>query len=227
MSNSYFQRVPNFLYPSLLNDKTSSLETVTAKNLFRRVKIREDIFESLVALEQYRIKGYERPDQVAHLFYGDPRLDWLVLAVNNAIDKTFSWPMTDDQFYNFLITKYGSEEKLNEIKFYFTKEIKDFDGNVMLESGIAVDEDFTFQFFDKTLETQVTVSGSAARTSMTNYEYEIDLNEQKRDIYILRREYLDQAIRDSVTELRYKKSSEYIDNTLKKTENIRITSPNR
>ena len=227
MSGAYFERVPDFLYPSILNDRTSSLETVTVKNLFRRVKIREDIFDNLVALEQYRIKGDERADQVAHLFYGSSTLDWLVMIVNNTIDPTFSWPMKEEQFYNYLITKYGSETNFNNVKFYLTKEVKDFAGNVMLEAGITVDEDYTFEYYDSTLERQISVSGNAARRPVTNFEYEIDINEQRRSIYILRPEYVDQAIRDSVTELRYKESSDYLENNLKKTENIRITSPNR
>ena len=64
---SYFQRIPSFLYPSLLNDKTSSAETVTVKNLFRRVKLREDLFLDFTAIDKYRVKGNERPDQVALL----------------------------------------------------------------------------------------------------------------------------------------------------------------
>lgn len=223
---TYFQRIPNFLYPSLLNDRTSSSETVTVKNIFRRVKLREDLLNDFVTLETYKIKGDERPDQVAHLFYGDPRYDWIVLTVNNSIDQNFSWPMTDDKFYNFLLTKYGSEEKINEIKYYITKEIKDFEGNIMLEAGIVVDSDFVFKYFDRKLERQVTVNGNGLLRPITNFDYEMDLNEQKRDIFILRREYLDEVLRDSTRELKYKESSEYVDNTLKKVENIRIISPN-
>lgn len=209
-----------------MNDRTSSAETVAVKNIFRRVKLREDLLDDFVTLETYRIKGDERPDQVAHLFYGDPRYDWIVLTVNNSIDQNFSWPMTDDKFYNFLLTKYGSEEKINEIKYYITKEIKDFEGNIMLEAGIVVDSDFVFKYFDRKLEKQVTVSGSGLLKSITNFDYEMDLNEQKRDILILRREYLDEVLRDSDKELKYKESSEYVDGTLKKVENIRIISPN-
>jgi len=223
---TYFQRIPNFLYSSLLNDRTSSTETVAVKNIFRRVKLREDLFNNYVALEKYSIKGNERPDQVAHLFYGNPRYDWIVMTVNNTIDPTFSWPMPDDKFYSFLLTKYGSEEKINQTRYHITKEIKDFEENVMLEGGIVVDSDFTFQYFDNKLKRQVTVSGNGVIQPISNYTYEIDLNEQKRNIFILRREYLDDVIRDSVRELRYRESSEYIDNTLKKAENIRIISPN-
>lgn len=223
---SYFQRIPSFLYPSILNDKTSSAETVTVKNLFRRVKLRDDLFLDFTAIDKYRIKGNERADQVAHLFYGDPKLDWIILTINNVIDQNFNWPMTDEHFYEFLLTKYGSEENITALKYHITKEVKDFAGNVMLEGGIVVDEDFEFKFYDTTLQVQVTVSGPTLLTPITNYEYEIDLNEQKRTIFILKREYLDSAIRDSLSELRYKNSSEYINNTLKKVENIRFISPN-
>lgn len=223
---SYFQRIPSFLYPSILNDKTSSAETVTVKNLFRRVKLRDDLFLDFTAIDKYRIKGNERADQVAHLFYGDPKLDWIILTINNVIDQNFNWPMTDEHFYEFLLTKYGSEENITALKYHITKEVKDFAGNVMLEGGIVVDEDFEFKFYDTTLQVQVTASGPTLLTPITNYEYEIDLNEQKRTIFILKREYLDSAIRDSLSELRYKNSSEYINNTLKKVENIRFISPN-
>ena len=39
---SYFREIPNLRYPSFLPEKTSSLDYVEVKNIFRRVKLRDD-----------------------------------------------------------------------------------------------------------------------------------------------------------------------------------------
>ena len=91
----YFRRIPNFTTSSRLNNRSSNLDTTEVKNIFRRFKLRDDIASDFSAFEQYNIKGDERPDQVADLFYDDPTLDWVILTTNNIVDQKYSWPMSD------------------------------------------------------------------------------------------------------------------------------------
>ena len=82
----YFRRIPEFVYPSQLNSRSSNLDNTNVKNFFRRFKLRPDLENSFTAFEEYRIEGDERPDQVADYFYEDPTLDWVILSVNNIIN---------------------------------------------------------------------------------------------------------------------------------------------
>ena len=85
MSN-YFRKLPNLDYPTLLKNKQSNNDYTETKNLFRRVKIREDLFSNFIVFDQYKVIGDERPDNVAEKVYGDDNLDWVILMSNNIID---------------------------------------------------------------------------------------------------------------------------------------------
>ena len=218
----YFRRIPNFTTPSRLNNRSSNLDTTEVKNIFRRFKLRDDIVSDFAAFEQYNIKGDERPDQVADLFYDDPTLDWVILTTNNIIDQRYSWPMSDYELYEYAYKKYG--EDINAIKHYETYEIVDSSDTerVVLDAGLVVDENFTFKFYNPTTQSYSELSNEFVAKPITNWEYETRLNDEKRTIIILRRVYLDRAILDSIRELRYKKSSDYISSNLKKSSNIRL-----
>ena len=219
----YFRRVPNFTTSSRLNNNNSNFDTTEVKNLFRRFKLREDIASNFSAFEQYNIKGDERPDQVADLFYDDPTLDWIILTTNNTINQNHSWPMTNSQFYDYMYDKYGTD--IDAIKHYETYEIVDSSDTerVVLDAGLIVNENFTFKFYNPTTQSYSELSNEFVARPITNLEYETRLNDEKRSIIILRKIYLDKAILDSVRELRYKKSSDYISNNLKKSSNIRLS----
>ena len=218
----YFRRVPNFTTSSRLNNN-SNFDTTEVKNLFRRFKLREDIASNFSAFEQYNIKGDERPDQVADLFYDDPTLDWIILTTNNTINQNHSWPMTNSQFYDYMYDKYGTD--IDAIKHYETYEIVDSSDTerVVLDAGLIVNENFTFKFYNPTTQSYSELSNEFVARPITNLEYETRLNDEKRSIIILRKIYLDKAILDSVRELRYKKSSDYISDNLKKSSNIRLS----
>lgn len=219
----YFRRIPNITTSSRLNNRSSNLDTTEVKNFFRRFKLREDIAADFSAFEQYNIKGDERPDQVAELFYDDPTLDWVVLTVNNVINQNHSWPMTNDEFYSYMYDKYDTN--IDDIKHYETYEVVDSpDTNrVILEGGLIVDENFSFKFYNPTTQSYSYLSNEFVSRPITNLEYENRLNDERRSIVILRRAYLDRAVLDSIRELRYKKSSDYISNNLKKSHNIRLS----
>ena len=204
------------------------MDNRNVKNFFRRVKLRPDLENSFTAFEEYRIEGDERPDQVADYFYEDPTLDWVILSVNNIINQNTSWPMDQETLYNYVLEKYGSEDALTDIKQYETYEIvdNDVDQRVLLDGGLIVSSSFTFTYFNNKTKEYITLDNDYVAKPVTNFEYEVRLNDDRRNIVILRQEFLDQAVIDSIRELRYKNSSEYINNTLKNASNIRITNPN-
>ena len=92
MSN-YFSQLPDFEYVSRLPDARIS-DYIPVKNLFKKGKLREDIIEQTAVFTKYKIKGDDRPDNVAQELYGDPNLDWVILASNNILNVYDEWPMT-------------------------------------------------------------------------------------------------------------------------------------
>jgi len=143
MAQEYFKKVPNFEYVSRDLEKNSLSDYTTVKNLFKRAKIRDDIFKNVSYFEKYTIIGDERPDQVADKFYNDPTLDWLVLLANNINNVYEEWPKTQYSFDQHLLEKYGSYENLySGIHHYETVETKTREGYIIVEGGKQVNEGF-------------------------------------------------------------------------------------
>ena len=138
MTKPYFRQVPNFDYVSRNPGETYISEYIPVKNLFKRGKLREDIFGNLAFFEKYSIIGDERPDNVANKFYGDSTLDWVVLLSNNILNIQSEWPIEQNAFDKFLLEKYGSYDNLYNVRHYETTEIKNSLGITVLEGGIQV-----------------------------------------------------------------------------------------
>ena len=217
--NSYFRQLPELDYPSLVNDRNSVYDYQVVKNLFKRAVIRDDIFDEVTAFTKYSVKGDERPDQVAYNFYNDSGLDWVILTTNNIVHVRDEWPMGNHDFLTYLNTKY-TEEELANIHHYETKLIRNSRGQLIQPEGITVPEDHSITFLDNGVsrtETQI--------TSFTFLENEIRLNDNKRNINVLKQEFLTLFLEDVSDIMEYKPSRQLISNKLKKTENPRIISP--
>ena len=221
MSN-YFKKIPDFEYVSRLPDAKIS-DYIRVKNLFKKGYLKEDIFQDLTLFTKYKVPGNERPDNVAYKIYNDPSLDWIVLLSNNIINIQTEWPMPQYELDRYLLDKYGSYEKLNETHHYETIEITNSSGVKIVEEGLTVDSDFSVTFYDWMIDSLETKSGIT--NPVTNYEYEMKKEDEKRNIFLLKSDYV-HVVKDDLTSImRYKKgSTQYVSGTLKKAENIRLYS---
>jgi hypothetical protein len=139
MTKPYFRQVPNFEYVSRNPGDKYISEYIPVKNLFKRGKLREDIFANLQFFEKYSIIGDERPDNVAYKFYGEETLDWVVLLSNNILNIQSEWPMTQTTFEQVMLERYGTYDNLyNGIHHYETEEIKNSLGITVLSSGLRL-----------------------------------------------------------------------------------------
>ena len=219
MSN-YFRNLPDFDYVSRLPDAKIS-DYIKVKNFFKRGFIREDIFQELSFFSKYQIKGDDRPDNVAWNFYQESGLDWLVLTCNNIVNIQTEWPLSQTDFDRFLLDKYETYEKLNEIHHYETIEIKNTRGTVLLKEGLQVDSNFSMTYYDDITQKQVTPT--TLTKSVTNYVYEQKKEDEKRNIYLLKPNYLNIVYDDMDEIMAYiKGSSQYKTETLKTADNIRL-----
>ena len=217
--NSYFRKLPDLDYPSLVNDRNSVYDYQIVKNIFKRAVLRDDIFDEVTAFTKYSVQGDERPDQVAYRFYKDSGLDWVVLTTNNIIHVRDEWPMGNQDFLTYLNDKYTSQE-LSNVHHYETEIIRDSRGRLIQPEGLTVPAGHSVSFLDNgVLRTESNVK------LFTFLQNEINLNDAKREINILRQEYLNLFLEDFGDIMQYKKSSQYITDSLKKTENPRIISP--
>lgn len=341
---SYFRQVPDFDYVSRDPNQRQISEYATVKNLFRRGKLRDDIFGNLSFFTKYKIIGDERPDNVAYKIYNDESLDWIILLSNNILNIQTEWPLPQSVFDEVLIEKYGSYDELyNGIHHYETNEIRDSAGNLILSSGIRLPKNlksgngfiqgyketgiisrliyqtnvlevvinqniedirpylevtiqnaadssvngtfviksvekfdlnldgiinqtrfkfdlitdnpptsgngielqvtgnetleykssqflinsntYYYEYYDNTLENTTLVSQSEFLKPVTNYEYESKIEDDKRNIFVLKPRYLNIVFNDMEEIMKYKKgSTQYVSRTLKRGDNIRLYS---
>tara|TARA_B100000902_G_scaffold21392_1_gene25719 strand:+ start:2584 stop:3237 length:654 start_codon:yes stop_codon:yes gene_type:complete len=216
---AYFDQHPDLILPSFSQNRTSSSDSYITKNLFKRGKIRDDFFQNAVAFEKFLIVGDDRPDNVAEKVYGDSQLDWVVLISNNILNVRDEWPMSQYDFQRYMNNKYDPEQ-LNQIHHYETVDVRDEEDILILQGGMVVDANFTFKYSQD--GDNYSLSGSQILKSFTYYEYETKRNDKKRDIYVVRSNYLDMIIDDMRQIMTYKDSSQYINKKTKSGDNIRI-----
>ena len=217
--NTYFRQLPNLDYPSLANDRTSAYDYDQVKNIFKRAVLREDVLNAYVQFDKYLVQGDDRPDNVASKVYGDASLDWVVLTTNNIINVRDEWPMSQGDLQNYLTNKYTSAQ-LSYIRHYETLEIVDSYQRLIQPKGLMVEEGHSITFVDRG------VSKTESKTKSVSYlEYEIDLNDAKREISVLQPRYVEIYLRDMANIMTYKPSKQFVSEKLKKTENPRLISP--
>ena len=146
-------------------------------------------------------------------------MDWVVLSTNNIIHVRDEWPMGNQDFLTYLNAKYTDAELAN-IHHYETKIIRDSSGTLIQPEGKTVPAGYTVNFLDNG-----DLRSESSLTSFSFLEHETNLNDDKRNINILRTEYLGLFLENYADIMEYKPSKQFVTDKLKKTENPRIISP--
>ena len=162
---TYFSSFPKIYYDAAGN---GNYKLVT--NLLRLVQIKEGLKESAALFDLYDITGEETPESVAEQFYGNQKYYWVILLFNNIKDRFYDWPLSQEQFETYINDKYTN---VNGIHHY----------EVAQDSGPTTS-------FDNSHMIQVNSTTSGA-TAVTNYDYELRLQQKKGRIKLIKSEFLD------------------------------------
>ena len=224
----FFSLIPDIEYDvKPIKFPYTKSDYVTAKNFFRRFEINEDIFSYTATFNKYAVIEGETPEQVAQKAYGNPFYDWVILMTNNVINPLFDWPRTDNAVRKYCEKTYI--DPYSEILYYKTREIKsgtsmttDLTGKTIkinaLDAGVKVDEKFyntPFSFFDG--NQVITMAGSEVCDPVNAYQHEIEENEKKREIYLLKGRFLGRFVKEFKEKNNYEPSTDYISRRIKKT----------
>jgi|TARA_Y100000015_G_scaffold38048_1_gene40591 hypothetical protein len=220
MSN-YFSYLPNFEYVNRIPSEQNISSYTEVKNLFKRVRLNDKLFQDLTNFTKYQIVGDERPDNVANKIYNNPNYDWIVLLSNNIINIQDEWPMTNRTFELYMNKKYGVTNYDN-IHHYESIEVKDSSNNyTILKKGLEVPSDYSITFYDGALGNMSTVTNT--NVGVTNYEYESKIQDDKRNIFLLRSDLIQTVIRDIKKLMQYKDgSTQFVTKALVKADNINL-----
>ena len=221
MAKNYFRNIPDFEYVNRTKDGQFISNYTQVKNFFKRGKLREDLFQDLTVFEKYSIRGDDRPDNVANEIYGDPTLDWVVLLSNNIINIYNEWPLNQQAFESYVLDKYKTLEKLDEVHHYESNEVKDSSGVIIFPKGVRVSAAQSVSYFEPLSDEQVTVN--PVSKAVTNYQYEQSVNDKKRRIFLIKPIYLNVVFDDLEEMMQYKEgSTQFVSESLKRADNIRL-----
>lgn len=176
MSN-YFK-----FFPTVQHDLTNIGQRVSLTNILRRFKVDSTLKNRVGVYEEYQIQSGDRPDTIAHKYYGSSGYAWLVLMFNEKHDAIFDWPMFNTDFDSYIKGKYGSipaaTAEVHEYRKILTNQQTKTDGTIIQKRYVVVDQ------------TTYNSLNESERESISKYDWELEQNEEKRKIKLLNKRYL-------------------------------------
>ena len=175
-SRGYFSDFPQIEYQAKI-----------ARSIMARPRIASSLLSNPAAIYSYTVNNDLRPDQVAHLYYGDSELLWLIFLANNIVDPYYGWPLTQNAFQDFIISKYGSIATAKTTIKHYRYQEKDKETDELWQTKEIVTKE-TYDL-NGTFGTLRTISNPQLQRyqAVTAFIYEEELNESKRVIKVIDR----------------------------------------
>jgi hypothetical protein len=197
----YFNTLPKVLTP----DQNGNYILMT--NILTRAKLIEELQDNPMLFYKYNIQDGDTPEIIAEKYYDDPYKYWIVLYSNQIMDPVWNWPLNYEQFLTYINNKYATEaedagktpyEYTNSTVYAYQQVITTTDSysEVSTEKIIPLDEDAYNSFVETnntyTLPSGLTCSVRVTKRSVSLYDYEYNLNEAKREIKVMDRNFVNQ-----------------------------------
>ena len=163
----YFETFPKLLYDI---DNTKNFKLVT--DIFRRIKVREQLKENAALFSRYDVPSGEQPETTSYKHFGTTDYFWIILLLNDITDRYYGWPLSDQDFEKYVKDKYANPGAVHHY------EITQSSGP---QTGNGPDD------YSHKIEVNETESGAE---SVSNYEYERREQDKKRQIKLLDPRYL-------------------------------------
>lgn len=159
MAINYFKNFPVVQY----NDNA-------VRNIILKGKIGKDLIQSYDAYYPYTIKAGETPTSLAFDYYGSVEYVWIIFLVNDIVDPYYDWPLDEAVFNEFITNKYGSIAEAMNVA----------NGNYYRNNNYSY-------WMTKTTYDNISASERTGWTVVSNFDYELYKNEEKRKIKLLDR----------------------------------------
>ena len=169
-------------------------------NILARANLLQNFLNSPAIYYEYDIQDGDTPEIIAHKYYGDVYRYWVVLFANQIIDPQWEWPMSGSVFQSYINSKYTlASPSVNPLTtvHHYEKQIDTLDvsTNITTTNKIAISQT-TYNSLTTGTTTYSLTTGTVKVTISKNliniYDYELQLNEDKRNIKILKSNFVGQ-----------------------------------
>jgi len=160
-------------FPLIPYDNYGTGDLRLTPNILKRIAVRANIKTTTSLFDTYDVKEGETPEMIADKLYGNPEFHWVVLMMNDVVDRYHQWPMSRRQFLAHLNDKYTNVDGVHHY------EISQSSGDTNIKINIGTSN-----------------TDHPTATAITNREYEQERQDSLRKIRLLDPDFID----DFVTE---------------------------
>ena len=197
----YFNNFPKEYYT--LEDKPNGLDIVT--NIISRFSLEQAFKENTSIYEKYNVQDSDTPEIIAAKIYDSPERHWIVLAMNDVVDAQWDWPLDYRTLISFIDDKYTANANVaagqtglvwaqqNTQSYYSVEKRTTVKNGEYLEKKVQVDANtyanVSVTSSNVTLNDGNQITISTTKENKSYYDYELEENENKRQIKILKPEF--------------------------------------
>ena len=154
------------------------VDLLYAKNLWQRSEILPEYINSVTLFDEYVVINGESPEVLAKRVYGNPFYNWTFFIANDIVNFYEQWPKSSSQLSDYVSNKYSNPQAT---KHYVTTEVKNTAGNIIIPAGKVVPSNYSVSYIDN----GIVVTANPV-VSITNYQYEEEINGKKEKIKVIR-----------------------------------------
>ena len=217
----YFSQFPKIPYSFNLTNE-GKIAAVT--NIFARFNINSSIVDNASAFYKYQVEDGDTPEIIAYKQYGDQELHWIIIMVNQISDPLFDLPLQLNSLEEKIIKQYGyssianAYSTIHHYEFEVKNILSEVNGPITTTTNTSIVTLEQYNYSSNAIVTQppnitntknVTFyannsnANSATVATLTIesvykpvyvYDYEVELNESKRQIKILKPQYVESLI---------------------------------
>jgi hypothetical protein len=200
--------------------KIATIDYVGNKIVLTNLMIRTEIIPSLLnnplLFYSYDIQDGDTPEIVADKYYGDSYRYWIVLYANQIIDPQWQWPLNQNLFTDYIVSKYknATANSLNisantvtsgQVLAYTQGNIQNYVKTIATIDSSTNEKTSTDYYIDSTayllvqestdtigFSTGAQVTQTISKYTESIYDYEVRLNEANRNINLINSAYVTQ-----------------------------------
>jgi len=218
----YFAQFPTITTTDYQGNQISVID------ILKRVEVIPSLLKNPLLFYSYDIQDGDTPDIIANKYYGDSYRYWMVPYANQMIDSQAEWPMNSNLFNNYLLNKYSAiaantypantaSTTFGQVLTYTQSTIQSYIITISTYDSLsstttATNYNVDANTYTNTMVTSGTptyfanssvyVTKSVSKSVQTVYDYEVALNESKRNINLFNASYAGSIERQLTTLLR-------------------------
>ena len=156
----------NSIFPKIKYDPTGNGNPIEIQDILTRIVTRQNVASRNVLFSKHAVTDAETPESLSLEYYGTIKHYWVNLMINKYYDRYYDWPLTERNLQKYVYDKYSTPQAIHHY------EIPQESGN----TEILI---------------QVEVTDYPSATPITNFEYERYLNDERKNIKVLKKVYIE------------------------------------